>query len=109
MKLAINSSNNRQTIIGLDDREYVFEYDSPRSQNVLKAIMDALAAEHKDLMDVTSIEVFPGPGSFTGLRVGLSVANALSYALSLPINGQPAGTPITPIYGGEPSITPPKK
>jgi tRNA threonylcarbamoyladenosine biosynthesis protein TsaB len=31
------------------------------------------------------IAVFEGPGSFTGLRIGMSVANALAYAQSIPI------------------------
>jgi tRNA threonylcarbamoyladenosine biosynthesis protein TsaB len=32
-----------------------------------------------------AIAVFKGPGSFTGLRIGISVANALAYAQSVPI------------------------
>jgi len=31
------------------------------------------------------IAVFKGPGSFTGLRIGMSVANALAYARNIPI------------------------
>ncbi|MFH1536127.1 MAG: hypothetical protein ABIC96_03620 [Patescibacteria group bacterium] len=34
------------------------------------------------------IEVETGPGSFTGLRVGVSVANALGFALNIPVNGK---------------------
>ena len=37
------------------------------------------------------IVCFKGPGSFTGLRIGLSVANAMAYAYNIPIvatNGQ---------------------
>ena len=34
------------------------------------------------------IEVKTGPGSFTGLRVGVAVANALGFALNIPINGK---------------------
>ena len=34
------------------------------------------------------IEVETGPGSFTGLRVGVSVANALGYSLGIPVNGK---------------------
>lgn len=37
------------------------------------------------LQDVQGIVVFKGPGSFTGLRIGLSVANALAYSLDVPI------------------------
>lgn len=32
------------------------------------------------LKDVEGVVCFAGPGSFTGLRIGLSVANALAYA-----------------------------
>jgi len=35
--------------------------------------------------ELNGIAVFKGPGSFTGLRIGMSVANALAYAQSLPI------------------------
>lgn len=34
------------------------------------------------------IEVETGPGSFTGLRVGVAVANALGLALGIPVNGK---------------------
>lgn len=37
------------------------------------------------LSDVEGIVVYKGPGSFTGLRIGLSVANALAYGLQIPI------------------------
>lgn len=35
--------------------------------------------------DLEGIVVYGGPGSFTGLRIGLSVANALTYSLDTPI------------------------
>lgn len=37
---------------------------------------------------LTGIEVEIGPGSFTGLRVGVSVANALGFSLNIPVNGK---------------------
>lgn len=39
------------------------------------------------LDDIQGIIAFKGPGSFTGLRIGLSVANALAYSLQIPIVG----------------------
>ena len=34
------------------------------------------------------VEVETGPGSFTGLRVGVSIANTLGFALGIPVNGK---------------------
>jgi len=34
---------------------------------------------------IGGIVIYKGPGSFTGLRIGMSVANALAYAKHLPI------------------------
>lgn len=41
-----------------------------------------------DVKDLTAIEVETGPGSFTGLRIGVSVGNALGYSLNIPVNGK---------------------
>lgn len=44
--------------------------------------------EASQLRILKGIEVETGPGSFTGLRVGVSVANALAYSLGIPVNGK---------------------
>ena len=38
-----------------------------------------------ELTDIQGIVAFQGPGSFTGLRIGLTVANALADSLGIPI------------------------
>lgn len=47
-----------------------------------------LASQKKTWQDIEGIVAYQGPGSFTGLRIGLTVANTLSYALKVPAVGQ---------------------
>ena len=51
-------------------------------------IHQLLSDNHKTIEDLGGIVVYKGPGSFTGLRIGLSVANALAYGLNIPIIGE---------------------
>lgn len=48
-------------------------------------IDELLSRNEKKLPDIQGIICFKGPGSFTGLRIGLSVGNALAYGLSVPV------------------------
>jgi tRNA threonylcarbamoyladenosine biosynthesis protein TsaB len=48
-------------------------------------IYELLSSNKLDLKDIEGIVCYKGPGSFTGLRIGLTVANSLSQALKLPI------------------------
>ena len=55
------------------------------SKTILIKIKELLDESSISAGDVQGIVVFAGPGSFTGLRIGLSVANALAGSLSVPI------------------------
>jgi tRNA threonylcarbamoyladenosine biosynthesis protein TsaB len=59
-----------------------------KSQMVLPMIEEMLIEHKLKLTDITAITVATGPGSFTGLRVGATVANALGYLLHVPVNGK---------------------
>jgi tRNA A37 threonylcarbamoyladenosine modification protein TsaB len=50
-------------------------------------IRDILQKNGKDWPDITGIVAFRGPGSFTGLRIGLTVANALAEGNNCPVVG----------------------
>lgn len=96
------------------------------SQTLHAKISDVLARDNKTLTDVAGIVIYQGPGSFTGLRIGISVANALAYGLHVPIVGV---TPendwiargidrllasqddqiVVPTYGASAHITQPRK
>lgn len=48
----------------------------------MKQILNKLSIS---LGDIDGIVCFKGPGSFTGLRIGLTVANSLAYAQNIPV------------------------
>jgi tRNA threonylcarbamoyladenosine biosynthesis protein TsaB len=88
----------------------------------IKAILEL---QGKNWSDLQGIACFQGPGSFTGLRIGLTVANALSYSYDLPVVAEQdpnwlqngikrlmAGEKdelALPYYGADAHITQPKK
>jgi len=77
------------------------------AQHLLPAIERLLQDQGVAMKDISEIAVNPGPGSFTGTRVGVAVANALSFALGIPVNNLPAGQ-ARPVYDREPNISKPK-
>lgn len=58
------------------------------SQILLPWVTKLLKTKNLKLKTLKAIEVETGPGSFTGLRVGVSVANALGFALNIPVNNK---------------------
>ena len=66
------------------------------SQVVLPLIEKILRENKLVVWDIDEIEVFQGPGSFTGLRVGVAIANALSAALNIKVNG--SKKPVEAVY-----------
>lgn len=57
------------------------------SEQLLKRINTLLVMNKVSKKHIESIIVHTGPGSFTGLRIGITTANSLAYALSVPVVG----------------------
>lgn len=100
--LTIDTSSNKQISVGLiiDNKEDKIrqEIGQQRAQVVLSMIDNLLKKNNKKLQDLTAIRVEIGPGSFTGLRVGVAIANTLSFALNISLNNKPLGTLVEPVY-----------
>lgn len=78
--------------IGLFDNQTQLAYEvwyahRELSATLLSKIESLLASQGKTRQDIQGIVGFAGPGSFTGLRIGLTVANTLAYGLQVPIVG----------------------
>jgi tRNA threonylcarbamoyladenosine biosynthesis protein TsaB len=94
-------------------------------RTLARDLLSHIEALVKDWKTLTGIVVFEGPGSFTGLRIGITVANALADGLGIPIAGERSEDWIVdgiseiengedqkivlPFYGSEPHITQPRK
>jgi tRNA threonylcarbamoyladenosine biosynthesis protein TsaB len=98
----IDTSDNKEIKVGItiDDKEYLLQkpLDKQKAQVVLPLLEQLLQGHDLTVKDITAITVNQGPGSFTGLRVGVAIANTLGFLLHIPVNGQPVGEMIEPVY-----------
>jgi tRNA threonylcarbamoyladenosine biosynthesis protein TsaB len=58
-----------------------------QAERIFPAIDELLARTATTYADLTRLAVTTGPGSFTGLRIGLSAARGLGLALEIPVIG----------------------
>lgn len=71
--------------------------------DIVSVIKDLLEEHRLVLGDIECLEANAGPGSFTGIKVGVTIANVLNWALekNCPV--------IEPEYGRAPNISERKK
>ncbi|MCL4437453.1 L-threonylcarbamoyladenylate synthase [Patescibacteria group bacterium] len=100
--LLIDTADNKEIRVGLkiDGKEYVdHQVIDFRKAQVVLPMIDKILKKHKlNIKNIKKIEVNQGPGSFTGIRVGISVANVLSFVLKIPVNSQRAKKYVAPKY-----------
>ena len=90
MLLAVDTSTTLAGIALYDGQvlaEVAWRAGRDHGRQLLPVIQDTLARLGRTPADLTAIAAARGPGSFTGLRVGLSVARGLAFALGLPLYG----------------------
>jgi tRNA threonylcarbamoyladenosine biosynthesis protein TsaB len=108
-----------------DTSDYSWEAGRGLADGLLGYLRDTLRSHGAHWSDVTGIIAYKGPGSFTGLRIGLTVLNTIADDRRIPIvamtgtgwldnglqriqSGESDGLAM-PLYGKEPNITTPRK
>ena len=110
-----------------EDQHYDFQWQADRmlARGLLKYLDTTLREKGKTWSDISAIGVFEGPGSFTGIRIGLTVMNTIADAQKIPIVGGrgdewqiivleklKSGVNekiVLPFYGSDANITSPRK
>jgi tRNA threonylcarbamoyladenosine biosynthesis protein TsaB len=108
MTLSIDTTDRFMIKLGLrQDQHVLADINLPvagkADQQLLPLIEQLLMDQAVVACQISGIEVAIGPGSFTGTRVGVAIANALALAWSVPINGQ--NDFVEPVYASQPYIT----
>lgn len=128
MILLLDTSTNICKLTLIDgDWQFHDEWQADRTlaKDLLAYLQTNLSRHGKVFGDISGVAVFEGPGSFTGLRIGITVLNTLADAEHIPIVGvrgedwQVVGQSrlqagendriIMPFYGSEAHITTPRK
>ena len=109
------------------DKRFDDEWQADRTlaKGLLGYLTENLQRLDRSLNDISAIGVFEGPGSFTGLRIGLTVLNTIADSLQVPIVGGRGKSwqsdvlgalhkgkndqIVMPFYGSEAHITSPRK
>ncbi|MBP1747812.1 MAG: tsaB [Deltaproteobacteria bacterium] len=73
---------------GLIDEMCIKESRSA-SQILPEKVEEILAANGRSLQDISELRVTLGPGSFTGIRVGLAFCKGIRAATGIPVRGVP--------------------
>ena len=89
--LAIDTSNyslgialiNQEQVIG----EYITNMKKNHSIRVMPAIERLLGDCEMKPADIEKIVVAKGPGSYTGVRIGVTIAKTLAWTLNIPLVG----------------------
>jgi tRNA threonylcarbamoyladenosine biosynthesis protein TsaB len=88
--ISIDTSGARITRVVLKDGDGL-EFGTlameGKSQTILPAIERVVSEKQRVLDDAIGITVHTGPGSFTGVRVGVAVAKMMGLLLGVVVNG----------------------
>lgn len=94
MLLAIETSSRQLGVAVVDNDRLVSSYELlaeyPHAVELPDAVTRVLRAAHTSLEQLDAIAVDIGPGSFTGLRIGLAFTKALAFVRNTPVVAVPS-------------------
>ncbi|MGL4904972.1 MAG: tRNA (adenosine(37)-N6)-threonylcarbamoyltransferase complex dimerization subunit type 1 TsaB [Cetobacterium sp.] len=107
--LAIDTSTNIGTVALYDDKkglvgEITLNVKQNHSAITMTTIDSLFKLSSVDKSSVDKIAVSTGPGSFTGIRIGVGLAKGLAYALKKPIAGINELDLLAQIYTGDKTV-----
>ena len=89
--LSIDTSSNICGVSILEDKKLICNLDSntgrTHSENLMPMIKDAFSKSNLSLNDINLIACDIGPGSFTGIRIGIATVKAFHDSLNIPCIG----------------------
>ena len=84
MKLYLDTSTDT-CVLKLDDKVYEWESGHEMAEKIFTFIHGKLQENQSAWQDISEITFMSGPGSFTGLRIGAAIVNALADQLQIPL------------------------
>lgn len=89
--LALDSSTSVGAVSLYEEEQLIAEYnlnlDLTHSQRLMPQIVNLMEDARLEVADLEGIVVGIGPGSFTGIRIGIATAKSLAQSLDIPIVG----------------------
>ncbi len=107
MLIAIDTATRFASVCLYDEQgiveEHAWRSNNNHSVETLPVIHNMLTRQGIVSSDIAAIAVVTGPGSFTGLRIGMSIGKGLALALGIPILGIPT-LDVTAYAAGDPGM-----
>ena len=88
MRYLFIDTSNSLIISILENNKVIYCFNSPDNQTsakVMPVLDEAFTKTNLNIRDIDKIFVVNGPGSFTGIRVGVTIAKTIGYCLNIPL------------------------
>ena len=89
--LGIDTSSMAASVAVIEDNKLICEYTintkKTHSQKLMPMIENMLSLSDLSIREMDAVAICEGPGSFTGLRIGMATAKAFAHVNDIPLIG----------------------